>query len=153
MAGIYVWMKLILLCALLNLIRYYVIGFIEGLVVMGPLWAAMEESISYFNTDFQTIDWVTSYTYNFVMWLAVTFAFHKTYLSLQGHMVIRSLKVYLFFFVVFASVSAIYMNHYNHPKDFYLYNILDAALVFPLVALANGYLYPLLFRPKPDFLE
>ena len=147
MRTVYIWMKLILVCVLLNLVRYFVIGFAEGLVIMRPLGTAMQESISYFNTDFQTIDWVTSYFYNFVMWFTITYAFHRTHPALQGPLVVRSLKVYGFFFIVFASISAIYMNHYSHPKDFYFYNILDAALVFPLVALANAYLYPLLFRP------
>jgi hypothetical protein len=49
-------------------------------------------------------------------------------------------------FLFFASVSAVYMNHYSHPKDFYIYNILDGLVVFPIVAVANGLLYPRFFR-------
>jgi predicted Na+-dependent transporter len=113
---------------------------------MGPLFGAMEKNIAYFNTNFQTIDWITSYFYNFMMWLSVTIAFHKIHPHLAGSMPVRSVKVYSFFVVVFASISAIYMNHYSHSKDFYLYSILDAVLVFVLLGLANGYLYPLLFR-------
>ena len=34
------------------------------------------------------------------------------------------------------------MNHYSHPKDFYFFNVLDALIVFTIVAVANGLLYP-----------
>lgn len=146
MHSVYIGLKLLLLCVILNLLRYFVIGFFEGLVIMGPLFSSMEKNISYFNTNFETIDWITSYFYNFMMWLSVTVAFHKVHPHLTGSMPLRSLKVYSFFVVVFASISAIYMNHYSHSKDFYLYSILDAVLVFLLLGLANGYLYPLLFR-------
>lgn len=150
MVSAYVGLKLILLCILLNLLRYYVIGFLEGLVIMGPLWESMQKNISYFNTDFATIDWVTSYFYNFVMWFTVTVAFHKVHPHLRGSMPVKSLKVYGFFVIVFASISAIYMNHYSHSKDFYLYSILDAVLVFSLLGLANGFLYPWMFRQHPE---
>ncbi len=139
--------KLIGLCAVLNILRYYVFGFIEGVFVMGPLFAAMEQSKEYFNTDFKTIDWVTSYFYNFVLWFVITIAFHVVHPRLTGNTVLRSLKVYGLMLVMFASVSAIYMNHYSHPKDFYIYNILDSVLIFPLVGIANGFLYPLFFKP------
>lgn len=142
-------LRLTLLCILLNLIRYYVIGFIEGVVVMGPFLQAMGESASYFRTEFQTMDWVTSYAYNFIMWFTAVVAFHMVRPQLTGSMMVRSLKVFVFFAVVFAAISAIYMNHYSHPKDFYVWSILDAALVFPLMGLANGWLYPLLVRESP----
>ena len=138
--------KLVLLCVALNLLRYFLFGFLEGVMIMGPLMAAMEQSKTYFNTDFQTIDWVTSFFYNFVMWFVVTVAFHFSRPHLKGHIVTRSLKVYGLMLIMFASISAIYMNHYSHPKDFYLYNILDSIIVFPLVGLANAFLYPLFFR-------
>ncbi|MEX1139875.1 MAG: hypothetical protein WEF53_11080 [Bacteroidota bacterium] len=150
MMSAYIGLKLILLCIILNLLRYYVIGFVEGLVIMGPLFGAMEKNLSYFNTNFEAIDWITSYFYNFVMWLTVTVAFHKVHPHLKGSLPVRSLKVYGFFVIVFASISAIYMNHYSHSKDFYLYSILDAVLVFSLLGLANGFLYPLIFRQHPE---
>lgn len=150
MMSAYAGLKLILLCIILNLLRYYVIGFVEGLVIMGPLFGTMEKNLSYFNTNFETIDWVTSYFYNFVMWFTVTVAFHKIHPHLKGPMLVKSLKVYGFFVIVFASISAIYMNHYSHSKDFYLYSILDAVLVFSLLGLANGFLYPWMFRQHPE---
>lgn len=138
--------KLLLLCLVLNLIRYFLVGYVEQWTILAPLFTAMEQSKGYFKTDFQTVDWITSYFYNFVMWLAITIAFHFSRPHLTGHPVVRSLKVYGFMLIPFASISAIYMNHYSHPKDFYFYSILDAVLVYALVGTANGLLYPLFFR-------
>jgi hypothetical protein len=45
----------------------------------------------------------------------------------------------------FTSVSAIYMNQYSHSKWFYIWNCLDAVIVFAVGAIANGLLYPRLF--------
>lgn len=38
------------------------------------------------------------------------------------------------------------MNHYSHPKWFYVWNMLDTVIVYALVAVANGLLFPLFFR-------
>ena len=141
-------LKLIALTVMLNLVRYFVIGFVEEIVIFEKLGAAMAASPSYFNLKFTTADWVTSYLYNFVMWLMPTIFFHKTHPFLRGSMILKSLKVYIPTLVVFLSISAIFMNHYSHPKDFYLYSMLDAVIVFPLVAVANGLLYPFLVRPE-----
>ncbi len=142
-------LKLFALCVILNILRYYVFVYVEQAIIMGPLFAAMEQSKAYFNNDFQTIDWITSFFYNFVMWFVVTIAFHVSQPHIKGHMVLRSLKVYGLMLVMFVSISAIYMNHYSHPKDFYIINILDSVLIFPLIGIANGFLYPLVFRePK-----
>ena len=142
-------LKLIVLTVMLNLVRYVVIGFVEEVVIFEKLGAAMAASPSYFNLEFTTADWVTSYLYNFVMWLMLTVFFHKTQPFLRGSMILKSLKVYVPTLVVFLSISAIFMNHYSHPKDFYVYIMLDAVLMFPLVAVANGLLYPFLVRPEP----
>ncbi|MDZ7344389.1 MAG: hypothetical protein ONA90_07725 [candidate division KSB1 bacterium] len=40
------------------------------------------------------------------------------------------------------------MNHYNHPKDFYLYSILDNAMPLTIVVIATGLLYPLPFKQE-----
>lgn len=50
--------------------------------------------------------------------------------------------------LTFASISAIDMNHYSHPKEFYLYSFFDALLVFPIVAVATGLLYPIFFKQE-----
>ncbi len=141
-------LKLIALTVVLNLVRYFVIGLVEEIVIFEKLGAVMAASPSYFNLKFTTADWVTSYLYNFVMWLMPTIFFHKTHPFLRGSMILKSLKVYIPTLVVFLSISAIFMNHYSHPKDFYLYSMLDAVIVFPLVAVANGLLYPFFVRPE-----
>jgi len=41
------------------------------------------------------------------------------------------------------------MNHYAHPRDFYFWNVADALVVFPIVALANAWLYPRLLGVAP----
>ncbi len=140
--------KLIALCVALNIIRYFVIGFVEQLLVFGPLFTAMEQSREYFNTDYQAVDWITSYLYNFAMWFCFLVAFHVHHPHMKGHMVWRSLRVFGLMLLIFLSISAIYMNHYSHPKDFYVWNMIDALIVLPLVALANGILYPFIFRRK-----
>jgi hypothetical protein len=40
------------------------------------------------------------------------------------------------------------MNHYTHPKSFYFWNLVDAAMVFPLVGTVNGFLYPRLMGER-----
>ncbi len=43
--------------------------------------------------------------------------------------------------VIERRLGAASMNHWIHSKVFYFWNILDAAIVFPIVAIANGLLY------------
>jgi len=133
--------RLLGLVVALNIVRYVVAAPIEGYVVFDRLFSAMEASVC-FNTMFTTFDWVTSYFYNFMMWFSITLFFYVAEGQLTGGYVLRSLKLYAIAWLFFASVSAIYMNHYSHPKDFYAFNVLDALLVFPVVAVANGLLYP-----------
>jgi hypothetical protein len=97
---------------------------------------------SCFNTEFATFDWVTSFFYNFMVWLSITWLFHIAKDGLEGGWVVRSLKLYGIAWLFFAALSGVYMNHYSHAKDFYLFNVLDALIVFPIVAIANGLLYP-----------
>lgn len=137
--------KFLSLVLLLNLVRYLVGGPIEGLLFLNRVFATMAESPEYFNVEFTTFDWVTSYFYNFMIWLTITWAYVKMHPNFKGNAIVKSLKVYGLMFLLFASVSAVYMNHYSHPKDFYIYNILDNLTVFPIVAVANGLLYPLFF--------
>lgn len=133
--------KLLGLVLILNVVRYVAAAPLEILLVFDGLFGAMEAS-ECFNTTFTTTDWVTSYFYNFMMWLSITLTFYVAEQGLGGGYVVRSLKVYGICWLFFASVSAIYMNHYSHPRDFYVFNVLDALVVFPVVAVANGLLYP-----------
>ncbi len=138
--------KFLTLVLALNLIRY-VFGYpFEKLLIFDPLFGTMERNALCFNTRFTTLDWTTSYFYNFMMWLTITWVFVKMQPRLAGDPVTKSLKVYGLMFLFFTSVSAIYMNHYRHERTFYGYNILDALIVYTLVAVANGLIYPRLFR-------
>ncbi len=83
-----------------------------------------------------------------MMWFIVTVVFVLMHKNLQGNMIIKSLKVFGLIFLLFASISAIYMNHYTHAKTFYILNILDGVIAFTIVALANGLLYPRIFKKE-----
>jgi hypothetical protein len=61
---------------------------------------------------------------------------------------VKSLKVYGLIYLLLFNVSAIYMNHYRHPKNSYAYNILDGLIVFPLVGIVNGIIYPRLLKSR-----
>ena len=138
MKGLIVFFKLVALTGLLNLVRYYTVPFVlEPLVIFPGLSGAMEQSSAYFNLNFTAQEWAMSYFYNFTMWFAFTVLYYFLQGSLSGGHVARSLKAYGMFFLIFASISFIYMNHYSHPKSFYLWNVLDAAIVMPVVAIAN----------------
>lgn len=133
--------RFLFLVVALNVVRYAVGLVVEPILIFPGLGGAMEESQSYFNTAFSTFDWMTSYLYNFMMWLAGAWAFHLMRPATPGSDLTASMKVFALMWLMFASVSAIYMNHYSHPKDFYLWNMLDAAIMFTVVAVANGLLY------------
>jgi hypothetical protein len=119
---------------------------LERLFIFGPLFGAIEASGGYFNTQFTRFGWATSFFYNFMMWLTAAGVFHLAHPRLAGGWLARSLKIYGLMFLCFASVSAIYMNYYSHPKDLYLYNILDGVIAFGVVALANAFFYPRLMK-------
>lgn len=143
-----VFIRLIILVVILNVLRYTVIGFIEAPLILPILFDQMAEQASYFNTEFTTMDWITSYFYNFVMWLITVCIFHLMHPVLKGNFYSKSLKVFGIMWIFFASVSAIYMNHYSHPRDFYIWNIIDAILVFALLSQLNGFLYPIVMKKK-----
>lgn len=139
--------KFILLVVMLNIIRY-VIGLpLEMLFIFDGLMGTMADNASYFNTNFTTLDWITSYCYNFMMWLTCVWIFDRMHPAFTGSWMAKSLKIFSVTWLFFVSVSAIYMNHYSHTKMFYVYNIGDSLIVFTLVAIANGFLYPKLI-PK-----
>ncbi len=81
---------------------------------------------------------VTAEPGRFMVWLSITWLFHIAKDGLEGGWVVRSLKLYGIAWLFFAALSGVYMNHYSHAKDFYLFNVLDALIVFPIVAIANG---------------
>ena len=129
------------LVLVLNILRYGGGFLFEPFIIFPGLFGAMEESASYFRNEFTTFDWVSSYLFNFVMWLTCVWIFHLLRPVLRGPDLLASVKVFGIMWLMFASTSAIYMNHYSHPRDFYFWNVFDALLVFALVALGNGFLY------------
>ncbi len=135
-------LRLLALIFLLNVVRYLVAAPIEQLTVLPGLFEAMEADASTFNTSFTTVDWITSFLYNGVMWAVATVAFHWMHPRLSGGWIAKSLKAYGLMCLFFLSVSAIYMNHYSHPAAFYLYNMGSAVIAYAVVAVANGFLYP-----------
>lgn len=141
--------KFILLVLLLNLTRYVIGGPIEGVVLMEPMHAVMPQYPEVFDTEFGNTDFAVSLFYNFMMWLTAAWVFYLAHPSLKGGYVVRSLKVFGLMGLFFVSLAAVYMNHYTADiKTFYLYSMLDAVILFPLVGLANGWLFPRIFRRR-----
>jgi hypothetical protein len=114
---------------------------IEPFLIFPGLFGAIEGAAGVFNTSFETVDWVTSYFYNFMVWLVCVWVFHLLRPVLRGGDVLASLKAFGLMWLLFASVSAVYMNHHSHSKAFYAWNIADALLMFTVVAVCNGVLY------------
>ncbi len=133
--------RFLALVVILNLLRYLGGFLMETYLVFPGLWAAIEQNASYFNTAFETFDWVSSYFYNFMMWFSCVWVFHLMRPAIKGSDIVASLKVFGIMCLFFASISAILMNHYSHPKDFYFWIILDGVLIYALVAILNGVLY------------
>jgi hypothetical protein len=141
--------RLLALTVVLNVIRYVVGGPIEAVTIAEPMHAVMPEYPQVFDVAFTSRDIAVSLGYNFAMWLTAGVVFHLLHPVLRGHMVLRSLQSYGLMALFFCSVAAVYMNHYQDPiKPFYLWSMVDAVIVFTLVGLANGLLYPLFFRRR-----
>ncbi len=139
--------KLFLLVIVLNLIRYLVGGPIEAITIMEPMHAVMPKYPEVFNTNFGAVDFMVSLFYNFMLWFAAACLFHLAHPALKGTMMLKSLKIYGLLCLFFISLAAIYMNHYTEPiRPFYLYSMIDAVIVFAVVGLANGLLYPYFFK-------
>jgi hypothetical protein len=144
------FLRLLVLIVILNVIRYLVAGPIETFLILPSLFGQMEANPGYFNNTFTAVDWVTSYFYNFMMWACAAWAFHIMQPALKGGWYAKSYKAFGLTWLFFASVSAIYMNHYSHSKAFYVFNVLDAVIAFFVVAVANAYLYPRIVKTPGD---
>ena len=84
------------------------------------------------------------------MWFVAAVVFHLLNPVLTGSIWVRSLKSYMLMAAFFISLAAVYMNHYTAGiQPFYLWSMVDALIVFPVVALANAVLYPRFFRSSP----
>jgi hypothetical protein len=140
-------LKFLVLVVLLNLARYLLGWLPEGWWVLPGMFGVMEKFPESFNVNFSSQDFAVSLFYNFMLWLSAAWIFHVAHANVRGNFVVRSLKVYGIIWLFFISLSAVYMNHFvDRVKPFYLYSMLDAIVLFPIIALANGLLYPRLFR-------
>jgi hypothetical protein len=144
-------LRFLLLVFLLNIARYLLAMPLEMLFIFDPLFGIMAEHKTYFNTSYTTTDWITSYLYNFMMWFTAALVFHLVHPVLNGSWLHKSLKSFGLMYLFFASVSAIHMNHYSHPKTFYIWILLDAVIAFGIVAIANALLYPRLMGRADAF--
>lgn len=142
-------LKLVLLCVLLNLVRYFVGGPLESVTIMEPMHAVMPRYPEVFDTDFTRADFAISLGYNFGMWLVATVVVHLLFPMLRGPAVLRSLQGFGLMALFFISLAAVYMNHYAPPvRPFYVWSMVDALLVFGVVGAANGLLYPRFFPER-----
>ncbi|MEQ8524794.1 hypothetical protein [Gracilimonas sp.] len=143
------FLKFLGLVFILNIVRYLIGGPIEAIVLMEPMHAVLPQYPQVFDTDFSTTDFTISLFYNFMMWLTATWVFYISHPQLKGNYIIKSLKVFALMGLFFISLAAVYMNHYTADvKVFYLYSMLDAVILFPLVGVANGFLFPRIFKKE-----
>ncbi len=139
--------KLILITLILNIVRYFVGGPIEGIVLMSAMHQAMPLYPEVWDNDFSTRDFVISLGYNFALWFAVVLNFHLMAPGLKGPMLLRSFISFGVSGFIFISLAAVYMNHFiAESRAFFAWSIVDALILFPLLALANSLVYPLIFE-------
>ena len=141
--------KFILLVVLLNLIRYLVGGPVEAITITEGMHKVIPMYPEVFDNDFGTTDFMISLFYNFMLWLTATWVFHIAHSNVTGNFIVKSFKIFGLMCLFFVSLAAVYMNHYTDAvKPFYFYSMIDALIVFPIVALANGLIYPRLFKKE-----
>lgn len=128
--------------ALLNLVRYLIGGPIEGVTIAEPMHRVMPEHPEVFNTAFGPGDFAVSLAYNFMLWFAAALGFHLMEPRLRGGMLAKSFQGYGVMWLAYVSLAAIYMNHYTAAvRPFYLWSMVDAVIIFTVVAVANAVLY------------
>lgn len=149
MTGLPTAVRLLGLVVALNLVRYLVGGPIEGVTIMEPMHAAFAHHPEVYDADFTTADFAVSLGYNFGLWLAAAVVFHLMAPSLPGPWLVKSLAGYGVMAGFFIALAAVYMNHYVEPfRAFYRWSMVDAGIVFGVVAVANALLYPRLFPER-----
>lgn len=142
-------LKLIALVIVLNVVRYLIGGPIEGITIMEPMHRVMPLYPETFDNDFSNSDFAISFLYNYLMWFWAAVVFHLIQPQLKGPFWWKSLRGYWLMGLFFCSLAAVYMNHFvDAIKPFYIWSMVDAAIVFTVVGLANAVLYPLFFRKK-----
>lgn len=145
------FLKFLLLVVILNVIRYLIGGPLEALFVVEGMHGVMPNFPNAFNVDFSGADFALSFFYNFMLWLSASAVFYLAYPAVSGNFIIKSLKIYGLMCLFFISLAAVYMNHYVPAvRVFYLFSMLDALIIFPIVAVANGLIFPRMFRNEVE---
>ena len=139
-------LKFLLLVFLLNSVCYAIGWPLERLLIQERLSAVIEGSPEIFNVVNSPWEWAVYFFANFMAWFMISVIYVKIEPQVHGHPIRKSLKVYGVMFLYFVAISAAYMNQYNHPSDFYVWNILDRMLIFPIMAVTNGLIHPRLFH-------
>lgn len=141
------FLKLLVLALLLNVVRYFVGGPIEAVTIMESMHRVMPDYPDIFDNEFSNADFARSLGYNFVMWFSALLGFHLMAPAIKANMLVKSFAGFGVMCLFFISLAAVYMNHYTAAlKPFYIWSMVDAIIVFSVVALANAFLYPLFFR-------
>lgn len=117
---------------------------------MFEVMEAHPEVFNDFAGDDAAMRWTTSFVYNFVIWVAAAGLFHRARPGLRGGDLLGSLQVYGLAFTLFAATNAVLMNHYDHPREFYVASIVDGALAFAVVAVVNGLCYRRVMGPSAN---
>lgn len=139
--------KLLGYTILLNLLRYFPGSWIESYTIFNAMHQPMIDYPDCFG--FTQKDFPSSLFFNFTMWFSVVLIFHIGHRSLRVSMMMRSLILFGISCLFFVSLAAIYMNHYNEGiRVFYLFSMLDGIILFLLLGIINGYLYPVFFKSK-----
>ena len=142
-------LKFLLLVLLLNVARYIIGSPIEAITIMDQMHRVIPEYPDCFDVDFSGTDLAVSFFYNFMLWLSAAWIFYLAYPNVKGNFIGKSLKIYGVCCLFFISLAAVYMNHYSGAiKEFYIFSMIDAVIVFSVVALANGLLFPWIFKSE-----
>ena len=137
--------KILLLTLIINVLRYYPLSYVESLTIMEGMFGTMEAHPQYFGFTPDDLPW--SYLYNFILWLCVVVIYHLAHRQLNGSHINRSLQVFAICGLFFISLTAVYMNHFNlEIRSFFRYSMMDALILFFFLGLANGLVYPKVFR-------
>lgn len=141
------FLKLIPYALFLYLVRLFAIGWIEQYTIFGPMHEPMATYEDCFG--FTMDDLPLSHLFNYCLWLSVVLLFHLIRKSLEVKTIWASLIVFGICGLFFISLTGAYMNHFNDGiRVFFRYAMLDGVLLFGLLGLLNGWIYPLIFKEK-----
>lgn len=142
--------KLPLYAAALYLFRFYGIGLIEQMSFFNAMHQPMIDQPDCFG--FTMDDLPMSHLYNYGIWLVVVVLFHLIQPQISLPILAKSLLLFGLAALFFICITGAFMNHFNQGiRVFFRYVMLDALLVFGILGLVNGLLYPLIFmRSRSD---